>query len=163
MRITPDTTNTALRFDPGETSKTITVRTTEDLEFEADETFYVYVTDARSKLIDGKPSSYIDRATGIIRNDDVFTAPRLQVSNASAEEGESLDFTVTLDREPARSVTWYYATYRGSAGSSDYVGRTRTALTFSAGQTSRNHHRSHHRRHAGRVRRDVPSLHHGRR
>ena len=129
--------DTALRFGPGETSKTITVRTTEDREFEADETFYVYVTDTRSKLTDGKPSSYIDRATGTIRNDDAFTAPRLRVSNASAEEGDSLDFTVTLDREPARSVTWYYATYQGSATSDDYRGRSRTALIFGAGQTSR--------------------------
>ena len=127
----------ALRFDPGQTLRTIRVRTTEDSKFEADETFYVYITNVRSDLTDGRPLRYIDRATGTIRNDDEFTAPRLRVSNARAEEGETLDFRVTLSHAPATDVTWYYATYRGSAARDDYLGRPRTALTFGVDQTSR--------------------------
>ena len=129
---------TALTFSTSQTSRTITVSTTEDTEDEDDETFYVYLTDAASKHpYSGVPSDYLARATGTIRDDDTATTPAPSISDASAEEGESLSFAVTLDRTPASAVTFYYATYRGSAGSEDYTGHYATALTFSAGQTSR--------------------------
>ena len=112
--------------------------TTEDTEVEDDETFYVYLTDASSKHpSSGVPSDYLDRATGTIRDDDTASAPTPSISNASAEEGDSITFTVTLDRTPSSTVTYYYATYRVTAGSGDYTGHYATALTFSSGQTSR--------------------------
>ena len=67
--------DTALRFGPGERSKTITVRTIEDTGVEDDETFYVYITDAVSKLPDrGLPTDYLARATGTI-GDELLTPP----------------------------------------------------------------------------------------
>ena len=126
---------TALRFGSGERTKTITVRTTEDTLDENDETFTVYLTDSTSKLTLSIPTDYIDRATGTIRDDDEPPAP--SISNASAEEGDSVEFTVTLDRTPSSAVTYYYATYRGTAGSGDYTGHLATALRFSSGERTK--------------------------
>ena len=128
---------TALRFNAGERSKTITVRTTRDRRFEDDETFYVYLTDAESKLTASAPASYLAKASGTIRDDDEPAAPTPRISNASAEEGDPVVFTVTLSRTPVADVTYYYATYRGRAGSDDYVGHYATELRFSSGQRSR--------------------------
>ena len=130
--------DTALRFGPGQTSRTITVRTTEDTRDESDETFYVYITDSSSKLTDnGYPSDYLAVATGTIRDDDEPAPPVPSISNRSAEEGDSLVFTVTLDRAPSSTVTYWYATYLGTAANDDYTGHDDTALRFSSGQTSR--------------------------
>ena len=69
--------DTALRFGPGERSKTITVATTADTRVESDETFYVYITDAVSKLPDSRrPTDFLARATGTIRDDDEESPPR---------------------------------------------------------------------------------------
>ena len=129
---------TALRFSTGQTSRTITVSTTEDTVVESDETFYVYITDASSKHPNsGVPTDYLARATGTIRDDDTASTPTPSIANASAEEGDSITFTVTLNRTPSSTVTYYYATYRVTAGSGDYTGHDTTALRFSTGQTSR--------------------------
>ena len=129
---------TALTFSANQTSRSITVSTTEDTVPENDETFYVYLTDAASKHpSSGVPTDYLDRATGTIRDDDTASSPTPSIADASAEEGESLTFNVTLDRAPSSSVTYYYATYRGTARSGDYTGLYATALTFSTNQTSR--------------------------
>ena len=130
---------TALRFGAGERSKTLTVRTTEDTRVERDETFHVYVTDSARALTASAPARYLARATGVIRDDDALeeSAPLPRISGASAEEGEALEFTVTLDRAPAEGVTYYYATYRGTAGSDDYDGHLATALRFGAGERSK--------------------------
>ena len=130
---------TELTFDADRTrtTRTFTVHTTEDPQFESDEEFYVYVTAERDDLTGGEPTRYIDRATGIIRNDDEFALPSLRISEGEAEEGEQIEFTVELDREPAEGVTYYYATYRVSAGGGDYTGHFATGLWFGAGQTSR--------------------------
>ena len=130
---------TALRFGAGERSKALTVRTTEDTRVERDETFHVYVTDSTRALTASAPARYLARATGVIRDDDALeeSAPLPRISGASAEEGEALEFTVTLDRAPAEGVTYYYATYRGTAGSDDYDGHLATALRFGAGERSK--------------------------
>ena len=154
---------TALTFSTGQTYRTITVHTTEDTEDEDDETLYVYLTDAANKHpYSGVPSDYLARATGTILDDDTASVPTPRISDASAEEGDPIVFTVTLDRAPASAVTFYYATYRGSAGSEDYTGHYATALTFSAGQTWAHHHGVHDRGHGGRERRRVLRLPHRR-
>ena len=58
----------------------------------------------------------------------------VSVSDESAMEGETLRFTVALDRAPSETTTYYYATYRSSAGSNDYVGRV-DSITFSPGES----------------------------
>ena len=49
----------------------------------------------------------------------VAPPPTPRISDASAVEGDSLVFTVMLDRAPAEAVTYYYATYQGTARSED--------------------------------------------
>ena len=131
---------TALTFSSGQTSKTISVSTVDDTEDESDEQFYVYITDASSKHPNsGTPSDYLDSATGTIRDNDDTVTPQVSIANASATEGNTLNFTVTLSPAPTQSVTYYYATYQSTArgGGQDYQGHYATALTFSSGQTSK--------------------------
>ena len=131
---------TALTFSSGQTSKTISVSTIDDTEDESDEQFYVYITDASSKHPNsGTPSDYLDSATGTIRDNDDTVTPQVSIANASATEGNTLNFTVTLSPAPTQSVTYYYATYQSTArgGGQDYQGHYATALTFSSGQTSK--------------------------
>ena len=65
--------------------------------------------------------------------------PVLSVADASADEGDSVDFRVTLNRRsitPAQQVTVQYATSDGTAADgTDYMGATGT-LTFSTSQSS---------------------------
>ena len=130
---------TALRFGPGEQSKTITVQTTEDTQVERDETFYVYITESTGELpYSGLPASYLARAAGTILDDDETQESALlpRIADAEAEEGEGFVFTVTLERTPAEAVAYHYATYRGTAGSDDYTGHLATALRFGPGARS---------------------------
>ena len=130
----------ALRFGPGERTKAITVQTTEDEQVERDETFYVYLADAASKLPDrGLPVDYLARASGTILDDDETeeAAPVPRIADAGAEEGEAVEFTVTLDRAPTEALTYYYATYRGTAGRDDYDGHYATELRFGVGERSK--------------------------
>ena len=135
---------TALTFDSGEIpTKTITVRTTDDRQVENDEKFHVFITDERNQHPERgeggeTPSEFVARATGIIHDDDELgTLPAPRISDATAVEGESLVFTVELSPTPKNPVTYYYATYRGSAGRDDYDGRTATPLHFSASERSK--------------------------
>ena len=65
---------------------------------------------------------------------------QVSIADAEATEGSPLRFTVTLNPAPARSVTFYYATYRltatGMGTNRDYAGVLATALTFDSGQSS---------------------------
>ena len=74
----------------GET-QTFTVATTEDEVVEADESFTVSLT------VSGTSTTVTatDTATGTITNDD---SAIVTIADASAEEGDSLSFTVTLDK-----------------------------------------------------------------
>ena len=74
----------------GET-QSFTVATTEDAAVEPDETFTV------SLAVSGTSTTVTatDTATGTIRNDDV---PALTIADASADEGDGITFTVTLDK-----------------------------------------------------------------
>lgn len=131
---------TELRFGAGERSKTIAVQTIEDTRVEDDETFYVYITESTGDLsFEGLPVRYLARAAGTIRDDDETrqAAPVLRIADAEAEEGEAVEFTVTLDRTPADAVTFHYATYRGTAGSDDYDGHYATTLRFGPGERSK--------------------------
>ena len=65
---------------------------------------------------------------------------QVSIADAEATEGSPLHFTVTLNPAPARSVTFYYATYRltatGVGTNRDYAGVRATALTFDSGESS---------------------------
>ena len=74
---------TELQFGAGERSSTITVRTTQDAQVEGDEAFYVYVTNSPGDLTASTPTSYLARATGTIRDDDVDIAAACPGSTVS--------------------------------------------------------------------------------
>ncbi len=121
-----------LTFSAGQTSKTVSVPTIEDSAVESNETFYLDLSNPSGATIaDG-------RGVGTIVNDDNAPAPpSITISNASANEGGSLTFTVSLSASYTSSISVNYATANGTANSStDYYSRSGT-LTFSAGQTSK--------------------------
>ena len=114
----------------GET-QTFTVATTEDTVVEADETFTVglAVSGTTADVTD------TDTATGTITNDDGAAA--VTVGDASAEEGDALTFTVTLDKavDGGLKVTPSFTDGTATEGT-DYTENT-AALTFAgtAGET----------------------------
>ena len=114
----------------GET-QTFTVRTIEDTAVEADETFTVNLA------VSGTTASVIatDTATGTINDDDGSAA--VTIADASADEGDSISFTVTLDKAVPDGLTVTPDFTDGTATEgSDYTANT-AALTFAgaAGET----------------------------
>ena len=122
-----------LTFLPGETMKTIDVATVQDEVDEEDETFTLALTDPSNAV-----APAVGRiATGTIRDDD--ERPRLRVSpvSLSADEGESLAFSVELLAATSRAVTVTYATADGTAkAGEDYVAAS-GSLTFRSGETEK--------------------------
>lgn len=119
-------------FAAGETSKTITVRTTDDSLFEGDETFTVRLSNPGSGLRLGTTE-----ATGIILNNDV--SAEFSVASAGAVEGGAITFTVTRSGDAQSSQTVSYVTsLQGSdtAGLDDFTLKQGT-LTFLAGETQK--------------------------
>lgn len=119
-----------LTFNPGQTSKTISVRVTGDAVPEPDETFHVHLSNPTGATLAG------DTGVGTILNDD--SLPTLTIANVSLLEGNSgnraLTFTITLSAISGSSVSVQYATADGSAQApSDYVSKSGTA-TIPAGQ-----------------------------
>ena len=113
----------------GET-KTFRVATTEDAVVEADETFTVGLS------VSGTSETVraTDTGTGTITDDDGSAA--VAIGDASALEGDTLTFTVTLDRAVDGGLTVTPSFADGTAASTDYTANT-TALTFAgtAGET----------------------------
>ena len=78
-----------LTFEPGVTSKTITVETTDDNVYELDETFSVVLSE--SSLGSSITTAV---ATGTILNNDA--QPTMTISDVSVKEGENAEFAVSL-------------------------------------------------------------------
>jgi uncharacterized delta-60 repeat protein len=123
-----------LIFKPGEVSKTFSVPVTGDLLDEADETFYVVLSEpANTTIVRG-------RGVGIIKDDD--RAPSLAINDVSIVEGNpvqgvpgtrNLTFTVSLSAVSGQTVTINYASADGIARStSDYIAKS-GALSFVPG------------------------------
>ncbi len=115
----------------GET-QTFTVATIEDTEGESDETFTVGL--AVSGLSGTETVTTTDTATGTIVDDE---SPALTIADASASEGDSLTFTVTLDKAAAGGLTVAPSFTDGTATKgTDYTENT-AAVTFTgtAGET----------------------------
>ncbi|MDE2906818.1 MAG: hypothetical protein OXQ28_12140, partial [Acidobacteriota bacterium] len=113
----------------GET-QSFTVLTTEDTDVEADETFTVSLTVSGTS----ETVTATDTATGTITNDDrqlpVRTTPRVTIEDASAAEGDSLTFTVTLSEAVENGLTVTPSFTDGTATKgTDYTENT-AALTF---------------------------------
>ena len=116
-----DENTTALSFTgTANETKTFTVSTTEDAVLEANETFTVGLSTSNSSV------TATDTGTGTINNDD---SAEVTINDASADEGDSMTFTVTLDKavQGGLKVTPGYTD--GTAASGDYT-RNTTALSF---------------------------------
>jgi hypothetical protein len=129
-------TSGTLIFNPGETSKTITVLINGDTSIEPDETFSVNLSNATGAIIDG-----YGQGVGTITNDDT-SQPKLSISDVSRKEGRkgktAFTFTVTLSAPSNVPVTVSFATADGTAkvSGSDYYAKS-GSLTFQPGQTSK--------------------------
>ena len=127
-----DYTSTAgmLRFEAGETNKTIAVQTIEDATAEESEAFTVQLSDpAGATVADGT-------ATGTITDDD--EPPGLSIDDATpVQEGEAAEFVVRLSAASGVPVTVSYGTVDGTAvADSDYTS-TAGMLRFEAGETNK--------------------------
>ena len=96
--------------DPGDTTKTITVATTDDTTVETNETFTLTLSSPANATL-GTDTT----ATGTIVDDDA-TVPTLSVADAAATEGSPVTFTVTLSAAAAADVT---ATWTASLATDD--------------------------------------------
>ncbi len=112
--------NGALTFNPGETSKTITVAINDDVLREGDETFGVNLSNATNATIADNLGS------GTI-TDNESPVSVSSVSNPSAAEGGNLDFEITLS---SASTTITSVTINPASGSA-IVGTDTGALEVS--------------------------------
>ena len=113
-------------------TRTFTVATTEDSDTEPDETFTVNLTVSGNSA----PVTATDTATGTITNDD-GALPAVTIADGSAAEGDSMTFTVTLDKAVSGglTVTPSFTDVTATKGT-DYTANT-AAMTFTgtAGET----------------------------
>jgi len=122
-----------LTFQPGETSKTLSVAVKGDLIDEYDETFFVNLSGAANAQI-----AHGQGLSTIIDNDP---PPSMVISDVTKNEGNSgytsFTFTVSLSAPSEKGVSVNYATADGTAttANKDYVAASGT-LFFAAGQTS---------------------------
>ena len=125
-------TSGTLTFQPGETSKTVSVPITDDAVDDGGETLTLTLSSASgADLGDAE-------ATGTIRNTEPESSG-LSVADAEAteEEDAALDFVVTLDPAATAAATVDYVTADGTAtAGSDYTATSGT-LTFQPGETSK--------------------------
>ena len=123
---TENTTALSFTGTRGET-QTFTVATTEDAVVEADETFTVDLTVSATNLT----VTATDTGTGTIDNDDAasLTVAGSGVSDASADEGDSMTFKVTLSEAVQGGLTVTPTYTNGTASDADYTKNT-TALSF---------------------------------
>ena len=120
-----------LSFAAGETSKTVTVQTTQDTAYEPNEVFNFNLTNPTGATITTAT------ATGTITNDDAQpTAPTLSVGDVTVTEGGVANVVVTLSAAASGPVTVNYATAPGTAVAADFTAASGT-LTFTAGETTK--------------------------
>ncbi|WP_392535477.1 beta strand repeat-containing protein [Nostoc sp. C117] len=120
-----------LTFNPGNTSKTISVIVAGDTRFEPNETFFVNLSNATNATIAD------NQALGTILNDDA-NLPTLSINDITVVEGQTPQavLTVSLSNASSQPVTVNYTTAPGTAtANADYTSRNGT-LTFAANTTT---------------------------
>ena len=121
-----------LTFAPGVTTQQITVAVLGDTSDEADETFFVNLSNATNASIQDA------QGVGIITDTD--TMPTLRINDVSVREGDTgttnLVFTLNLSAPSGLTVSVSFTTTDSSATSpSDFTAQTGT-ITFAPGTTS---------------------------
>jgi hypothetical protein len=130
-------TSGTLTFQPGETTRNVTVAVVGETVVEPDETFFVNLSN-----LSGGGTIGDAQGQGTIVNDD-FAPVVINAGDASVVEGDptanpTLLVPVTLSGPSASTVTVAFATADDTAtAGSDYVATTGT-LTFAPGVTSQN-------------------------
>src|SRR5207249_2629408 len=124
-------TNGVLSFNPGQTTRTVSVPVIGDAITELNETFVVTLSNPTNATI----GNAIGTAT-ILNDDD----PAISINDATVVEGNggatNAVFTVSLTAPSDKTITVSYATADGTANaSSDYVAKSGT-LTFPPGATN---------------------------
>ncbi len=122
-----------LTFNPGDTMKTITVIVKGDVFYEADENFYVNLTNVNSTK--GMFADSIGICT-IVNNDPVPAFSITDVTQAETDAGTSnFIFTLRLTNPRDQIITVDYSTANGTAvAGSDYVA-TSGILSYAVGDT----------------------------
>jgi Calx-beta domain len=125
-----------LVFEPGETSKAITLSVVGDTDPELDETFEVTLSSAVNADIEHGRAKVT-----IFSDDSVVPPPVLSIADATVVEGDTgerdAEFTVTLSAPSTRTITVAYSTIAGTAAEGDDYDGKSGVLTFTPGQTSR--------------------------
>ena len=123
-------TRGTLTFNPLETERTVSVPVMDDAHEDDGETFTLTLSNPDGARFRGGDHE----ATGTIHNSD---PPAVSVSDASATEGDTIEFTVSLSAASGRQVTVQYATSDGTAESGTDFTATSGTLTFAAKETSK--------------------------
>ncbi|MBM3823711.1 MAG: hypothetical protein FJ404_12635, partial [Verrucomicrobia bacterium] len=122
-----------LVFQPGETTKLVTIRVLGDLIDESRETFEL--------LLDRAVNAEINEGTAIVAILDDDVAPSLAIADAALPEGNSGStealFTVTLSAASGQTVTVSFSTESDSAKAGEDFIAASGSLTFAPGQTSK--------------------------
>lgn len=129
-------TSATLSFNPGETSKTISVTINGDTTFEPNESFLVNLSGATNASISDS------QGVGTITNDDPAPpAPTFFIDDVSINEGDSgtsiATFNVTLSQASGNLVTVDFVTADQTASSASDYQSTSGTLTFGIGETSK--------------------------
>ena len=140
-------TSGTLTFAPGDTAKTVSVPVIDDTVQDTPETLTLRLSNAdppynrNSRAWGSREAGVLIAdpvATGTIRNTEDQAEPRaVSVSDASAAEGGSVVFTVSLSAASDGEVTVDYATSDGTAAAGvDYTATSGT-LAFQAGEVTK--------------------------
>lgn len=130
-------TSGTLTFNPGETTKTISVAVLGDLIDEYDETFTVQLSNSTGALV------FTPQAVGTILDNDA--PPQITISDVTMKEGKantytSFVFTVSLSAPSEKTVTVNYQTADGTATAGGKQADYYSAggyVTFNPGETTK--------------------------
>jgi len=124
---------TGLVIPAGATSATFTVVVNGDVLNEADEEFYVQISNVTGAFVNGAQGS------GFITNDDPL--PSVSINGFSVVEGNSgavvRNFVITLDAPSGRSVSIDVATVNGSATAGTDYNLNTASFEFQPGETTK--------------------------
>ena len=120
-----------LTFNPGDTSKTISVTIVQDVIDELDETFSIGLSNPTN--------SAISAATGTVMITDDEGTPTLSIADVttSDETAANLTATITLSGDSSQTVTVAWTTFDGTATAGNDYTTAGGTVTFNPGETSK--------------------------